>query len=202
MALWRAPLPLVLASQSAVRRSILEAAGIPLEVRTADIDERAVESDAGFDEPGRVAALLAREKAKKVAAQVPDRLVVGADQTLSLAGRRFSKPADRIGAREQLRTLSARTHELHSAVAVMCADRLVFEHVDVARLTMRALSDVFLESYLDAAGSAVRSSVGGYQLEKIGVQLFERVEGDHFTVLGLPLLPLLAFLRREGSLAA
>ena len=192
----------MLASQSAVRRTILEAAGIPLEVRVAYIDERAIESEADLDEPGRVAALLAREKAKVVAAQAPDRLVVGADQTLSLAGRRFSKPADRMGAREQLRALSARTHELHSAVAVAHAGRIIFEHVDVARLTMRALSDVFLESYLDAAGSAVRSSVGGYQLEKIGVQLFERVEGDHFTVLGLPVLPLLAFLRREGSLAA
>jgi septum formation protein len=202
MALWRASSPLVLASQSAVRRAMLEAAAIPVEVRAADIDERAIELGAGSGDPGQVALLLAREKAEKVSAAAADRLVVGADQTLSVGGRRFSKPMDRSAARGQLLALSARTHELHSAVAVLRGHHVEFEHVDVARLAMRQLSDAFLENYLDAAGSAVCSSVGGYQLEKIGVHLFERVEGDHFTVLGLPLLPLLAFLRREGSLAA
>jgi septum formation protein len=202
MALWRASSPLVLASQSAVRRAMLEAAAIPVEVRAADIDERAIELGAGSGDPGQVALLLAREKAEKVSAAAVDRLVVGADQTLSVGGRRFSKPLDRSAARGQLLALSARTHELHSAVAVLRGHHVEFEHVDVARLAMRQLSDAFLENYLDAAGSAVCSSVGGYQLEKIGVHLFERVEGDHFTVLGLPLLPLLAFLRREGSLAA
>jgi nucleoside triphosphate pyrophosphatase len=202
MALWRASSPLVLASQSAVRRAMLEAAAIPIEVRAADIDERAIELGAGLSDPGRVALLLAREKASNVSAEAADRLVIGADQTLSVGGRRFSKPTDRSTARGQLLALSARTHELHSAVAVVRGYRVEFEHVDVARLTMRQLSDAFLENYLDATGPAVCSSVGGYQLEKVGVHLFERVEGDHFTVLGLPLLPLLAFLRREGSLAA
>jgi nucleoside triphosphate pyrophosphatase len=201
MGLWIARLPLVLASKSAVRRAVLESAGIPVEVRTADIDERAIESAAGLEDPGAVAALLAREKARKVAGEVPGRLVIGADQTLSLDGRRFSKPTSRDAARDQLLALKGRTHELHSAVTA-CRDGTVgYEDVDVARMTMRDFSARLLESYLNAAGAAVCDSVGGYQLESLGVQLFERVEGDHFTVLGLPLLRLLAYLRREGSVA-
>lgn len=199
--LWLAPAPLVVASQSAARRAVLEAAGIPVEIRPADIDERAIEAAAGGGDPAGVARLLACEKAKAVSAVLPGRLVVGADQTLSLAGRRFSKPADRAAARAQLADLRGRTHELHSGAAVVRDGTVLFEHVDVARLTMRAFGDDFLERYLDAAGDLVRTSVGGYQLERIGIQLFERVDGDHFTILGLPLLPLLAYLRREGVLA-
>ena len=202
MGLWLAASPLVLASRSAVRRALLEAAGLPVEIRTADIDERAIEAAAGLDDPGEVAGLLAREKARKVAKENPSRLVVGADQILSLDGDRFSKPTSRVAAREQLQALAGRTHELHSAVAVLRGETVAFEHVDAARLTMRRLSVSFVENYLDAAGSAVSESVGGYQLEKVGVQLFERVEGDHFTILGLPLLRLLTYLRHEGSLAA
>jgi len=202
MALWLSPDPLVLASRSAARRAMLQAAGIPIEIVVADIDERSVEQRAGPMGAGEAAQLLAREKAKVVAVRFPGRFVVGADQTLALGRARFTKPADRAAAYEQLRTLSARTHELHSAVAVARDGRVIFNHVEVAKLSMRALSDRFLDKYLDAAGDSVRQSVGGYQLERFGAQLFERIEGDYFTILGLPLLQLLAFLRREGCLAS
>jgi septum formation protein len=136
-----------------------------------------------------------------VAQSKPGRLVVGADQTLALGNRRFDKPGDRAAARAQLMALSGNTHHLHSAVAVACGEEVLFDAVDTARLTMRGLSDEFLDAYLDAAGAAVLESVGGYQLEKLGIHLFERIEGDHFTILGLPLLALVAFLRRHASLA-
>jgi septum formation protein len=199
--LWLEATPLVLASGSAVRRKLLEAAGIPVEVRPARLDERAIEASAASDDPSAVAALLARAKALRVAADLPRRLVVGADQTLALGDRRFDKPADRVSARAQLKTLAGRTHELHAAVAVARGKDILFEHVGVARLTMRSLTDAFLDRYLEAAGAAVTASVGAYQLEALGVHLFERIEGDHFTILGLPLLPLLAYLRTQGSLA-
>lgn len=202
MGLWLAATPLVLASGSAVRCKLLEAGGIPVEVRPASIDERAIEAAAASEDPSAVAAVLARAKALRVAADVPGRLVVGADQTLALGRRRFDKPADRAAARAQLQALAGRTHELHAAVAVARGRDVLFEHVGVARLTVRSLSETFLDRYLDAAGAAVTASVGAYQVEGIGVHLFERIEGDHFTILGLPLLPLLAYLRAEGSLAA
>ncbi|MBV8754684.1 MAG: Maf family protein [Hyphomicrobiales bacterium] len=201
MGLWLAATPLVLASASAVRRHLLEAAGIPVEVRPASLDERAVEASAPGNNPSAVAALLAREKALRVTANLSGQLVVGADQTLALGNRRFDKPADRDAARAQLEALAGRTHELHAAVAVARDGQVLFEHSAVARLTMRSLSDAFLDRYLDAAGAAVTASVGAYQLEALGVHLFEHIEGDHFTILGLPLVPLLAYLRAEGSLA-
>jgi septum formation protein len=202
MPLWLAETPLVLASKSAVRHAMLRDAGLSVEIVPADVDERGIEERAGHRDPGEVAALLAREKARAIAGRFPDRLVLGADQTLALGERRFSKPTDRAAARAQLEALSGRTHELHSAIALMRAGTVVFEHREVARLTMRALSDRFLDAYLDAMGAAVTTSVGGYQLEKAGIQLFERIDGDHFVILGLPLLGLLQFLRREGWLAA
>jgi septum formation protein len=201
MGLWLAAAPLVLASGSAVRRQLLDAADIPVDVRPANIDERAVEASATSADPSAIAALLACAKALRVAAEVPGRLVLGADQTLALGSRRFDKPADRAAARAQLQALAGRTHELHAAIAVASDERVLFEHAAVARLTMRPLTDAFLDRYLDAAGAAVTASVGAYQLEALGVHLFERIEGDHFTILGLPLLPLLAYLRAEGSLA-
>jgi septum formation protein len=200
MSLWLAPHPLVLASKSFARRAMLEAAAIPLVLAPADIDERAIEARAAPGDAGEAAVLLAREKARVVAARIGNRFVVGADQTLALNGKRFTKPTDRDTAREQLRALSGRTHELHSAVAVGRDGRVVFSHVDVARMTMRAISDRFIDRYLDAIGLEATHSVGAYQLEKEGVHLFERIEGDHFTILGLPLLALLGFLRREGFL--
>lgn len=201
MSLWLRPEPLVLASKSAVRRMLLESAGIPVAAHPADIDERGVEAAFGSAEPDAVAALLAHEKALAVAAALPGRLVIGADQTLALGRARFSKPADRSAARGQLEALRGKTHQLYAAVAVARDGAVLYRHVASASLTMRAFSDRFLDAYLDAAGPAVTQSVGGYQLERIGIHLFERIEGDHFTILGLPLLPLLAFLRQEGSLA-
>jgi septum formation protein len=202
MSLWRGGSPLVLASASAIRRSLLEAAGIPVEAVPAELDERAVEAQSSHTEPHAVAVLLARAKARKVAGARPGRVVAGADQILALDGRRFSKPRDRAGAREQLLALAGRTHELHCAVVLVRDDAVLFERADRAALTMRAFSTQFLDSYLDAAGPAVTMSVGGYQVEGPGIQLFERIEGDHFGILGLPLLPLLGFFRREGWLAA
>ena len=201
MPLWLAGEPLVLASKSASRHAILRDAGIPVAVEPADIDERAIEQRSAKQDAGELAAVLAREKARTIAARLPGRLVLGADQTLALGERRFSKPADRAGARRQLAALRGQTHELHSAVALARGSSVLFEHREVARLTMRSFSDQFLEAYLDAAGAAVTASVGAYQLEKVGIQLFERIEGDHFTILGLPVLPLLAFLRSAGWLA-
>ena len=200
MALWLASDPLVLASRSAVRRTLLEAAGVPVEVRPADIDERSLETVMPSETPAAVAALLARQKALAVAALHPARLVLGADQVLTLDAKLFSKPADRAAARAQLRALSGGTHELHAAVAFVRDATVVFEHVGTARLTMRSFSDRFLDAYLEAVGRAATASVGAYQIEGLGIQLFERVEGDYFTVLGLPLLTALDFLRRHGCL--
>jgi septum formation protein len=201
MSLWRAGQPLVLASRSAPRRAMLEAAGIPVEVSIPDLDERAVEAAGGPRSPPEVARLLAREKAKTAARHMPHRLVVGADQTLALGQRRFDKPHDRAAARDQLQMLAGKTHHLHSAVAVARNGEVLFDGADTASLTMRNLPASFLDSYMDAAGTAVLDSVGAYQLEKLGIHLFERVDGNYFTILGLPLLQLLEFLRRTGSLA-
>lgn len=202
MPFWRADRPLVLASKSEIRRIVLSNAGIPVETQPADIDERAIEREAGTRDPGAVATLLAREKAQTIAARQPSRLVLGADQTLALGEMRFSKPKDRAATRAQLLTLRGKTHALHSAIALAQGDAILFEHCGIARLTMREFSDEFLDAYLDAAGAAAMSSVGGYQLENIGITLFERIEGDHFTILGLPMFALLAELRRIGALAA
>jgi septum formation protein len=202
MSLWLGARPLVLASQSESRHAILHAAGIPHEIEPAQIDERLVEQGATTCNAAEVAELLAREKALAVSARRPGALVLGADQTLAAGERRFSKPTNRATAREQLVFLRDRTHELHSAIAVARDNFILFEHREVARLTMREFSEAFLETYLDAVGSAATASVGSYQLEKAGIQLFKRIEGDHFVILGLPLLALLRFLRREGLLLA
>jgi len=198
MPLWLSPQPLVLASKSDVRGKMLAAVGLRFEIRPAQIDERAVEAEGGITDAAAVARLLARAKASAVARSLPGRLVLGADQTLARGSRRFSKPVNRAAAAEQLRSLRGRTHQLHSALPLVRDGAVLFDYVDTARLTMRNISDRFLENYLDMAGAAALASVGGYQLEGIGIHLFERVDGDYFTVLGLPLLPLLNFLRQNG----
>ena len=201
IALWLADAPLILASQSNTRRMLLDAAGVPVETDPADLDERALEAGAGSQSAGAVAALLAREKAMAVSRKHGGGLTLGADQTLSFGAGRLTKRPDRDAARAQLRALCGRTHELHSAIAFVQHGAVLFEHVGVARLTMRNFSERFLELYLEAAGESVMASVGAYQLEGLGLQLFERVDGDYFTVLGLPLLEALEFLRRFGCLA-
>lgn len=200
MKLWRGKHPLILASQSRARQALLINAGIEFEVIPADIDERAVQQASRLSAPGEIAALLAREKALSVSALQPGKLIVGADQTLALGFRTFNKPADRAQAKEHLRILAGHCHELHSAIAVARDEKILFEAVSIARMTMRQLGEAEIGAYLHEAGEAVTSSVGGYQLEGLGVHLFERIEGDHFTILGLPLLQLLAFLRSERLL--
>jgi septum formation protein len=176
---------------------LLENAGIAFEAVPADIDERGLQQASRLSSPGEIAKLLAREKAAWVSARNAGHYVIGADQTLALGERLFNKPNGRMAAAEQLRALSGQTHELHSAIAVVLDGEIAFETVEVARMSMRPLSGEEIRLYLDEAGEGAMNSVGAYQLEALGVHLFERIEGDHFTILGLPLLPLLAFLRGE-----
>jgi len=199
---WLAAEPLVLASRSAIRRNLLAAAGLPVETCPADLDERRLEEEgAACHGPGEIAALLARAKARAIAKRYPGRLTLGADQTLALGNTRFAKPVDRQAAAAQLRALRGQTHELHSAMAFVKDGAVLFEYVGVARMTMRMFSDRFLDLYLDGIGDTATLSVGAYQIEGLGIQLFERIDGDYFTVLGLPLLQALDFLRRHGWLA-
>lgn len=200
MTIWRGKNSLVLASQSRARQVLLGNAGLAFEAIPADIDERAIQEKSGLLKPGEIAALLAQEKARFISAKLPDRYVIGADQTLALGQRLFSKPAGPAHAAEQLRALAGNTHELHSAVSVAQAGKVLFSDVSVARMTMRQLNGDEIRAYLEAAGDRVTTTVGAYQLEGLGVHLFERIDGDHFTILGLPLLPLLAFLRGQGLL--
>ena len=197
MVLWLAPQPLVLASRSDIRGKILAACGLRFEIRPSHVNERDVEARSGATDAAAVARHLARAKADAVAASLPGRLVLGADQTLARGSKRFGKPVNRSEAAEQLRALRGRTHELHSALALVRDKEAVFACVETARLTMRDFSDRFLHDYLDMAGDAATTSVGAYQLEAIGIHLFERIDGDFFTILGLPLLPLLGFLRQN-----
>lgn len=201
MTIWRGEHPLILASQSAARKTLLYNAGISFEALPADIDEREIQKASGLTSPGDIASLLAERKAAFVSLRHPGRYVVGADQTLARGAQLFSKPAGRHEAAQQLRALSGQTHELHSAIAVVCDGATLFSDVSVAHMTMRALDDAAIDAYLDSAGEIVTSSVGAYQLEGLGVHLFELIEGDHFTILGLPLLPLLKFLRSDDMIA-
>jgi septum formation protein len=201
MTVWRDKEPLILASQSLTRQALLTNAGLSLESRPAAIDERTVQQASGLTTPSEIAACLAREKARSVSLRSPGRYVIGADQTLECDARLFNKPNGRAGAIEHLRALADRTHELYAAVAVVRDGSTLFENVSVARMTMRPLTDGAIIAYLDTAGDAVMNSVGCYQLEGLGVHLFTRIDGDHFTILGLPLLPLLGFLRDQGLLS-
>ncbi|HEY0330564.1 MAG TPA: Maf family nucleotide pyrophosphatase [Rhodopseudomonas sp.] len=201
MTIWLGSQPLVLASQSYARQMLLQNAGIPFEAIPAAIDERGVQQASGLSSPAEIAARLAEEKALVVSQRLPGRLVLGADQTLALGERTFIKPADRAKATAQLRTLSGRRHELHSAIALVRNGKTVFAETSVARMTMRQLTEAEIEAYLNEAGDAATSSVGGYQVEGLGVHLFDGIHGDHFTILGLPLVPLLSYLRQQRLLA-
>jgi septum formation protein len=201
MTLWRGSKPLILASQSRARKMLLANAGLAFEVVPAEIDERAIQQKSGDSAPGEIAGLLAREKALWVSRRKAGQYVIGADQTLALGDRLFNKPAGRPAAAEQIRALSGQTHTLHSAIAVANDGEVIFETVAIARMTMRDLGGKDIRTYLDEAGEAVTASVGVYQLEGLGAHLFEHIEGDHFTILGLPLLPLLGFLRSQHLLA-
>lgn len=193
---------IVLASGSATRRAMLEQAGVAFVVDTAPVDETAVKDAMRLEtgNPARVAEVLAELKATRVSARHPGAIVIGADQMLDCDGVWYDKPADGAAARAQLQSLRDRTHRLVSAVVAVRDGQRLWHHTDQARLTMRRFSDAFLDDYLAKAGDAVLSSVGAYQLEGLGAQLFMAVEGDHFTILGLPLLPLLDFLRENGEL--
>ncbi|WP_417678226.1 Maf-like protein [Roseibium sp.] len=193
---------LVLASGSRIRAELLKNAGLSIEVDPADIDERAVEEPllkAGFS-PEDLAQVLAEAKANDVSERRPGELVIGADQILAFKGERHIKPEDMEAARRQLLAFSGKTHELLSAVVISKDGEAIWRHVSIARLTMRKLTPAFVGHYLAQVGDVALSSVGAYQLEGPGVQLFEKIEGDYFTVLGLPLLPLLAELRKLNVL--
>ena len=193
---------LILASASRSRAAILRQAGVPFEQKPADIDEGAIKRDHQRlkKTPHEAAAALALAKARAVAKTSPGRLVLGADQILACDGVWFDKPTDRAEARTQLYALRGRNHELITAVCVGRDNRALWEHVETATLFIRAFGSPFLDAYLEMEKNKVLSSVGAYRLEGPGAQLFERIEGDHFTILGLPLLALLRFLRFQGVL--
>ncbi|HTO80255.1 MAG TPA: Maf family protein [Methylocystis sp.] len=201
-AFWVEPQPLLLASKSEGRRLALFQAAIPFEVAPAEVDERAIEARvirAGGD-PDAVVLALSRAKALTISQAHPGRLVVGADQAGSLEGQIFGKPEDLPAAKRQLSTLSGRVHRLHSGFALARGDKVLFEAVAHADLTMRRLDEAFLDAYLAAAGDVAVKSAGAYQIEGLGAHLFEKIAGDHWTILGLPLIELLSALRGEGAL--
>jgi septum formation protein len=196
--------PVVLASNSASRAALLRGAGVVFEVVGAGVDEAAMKTAllAKGAGPREVALHLADAKALKVSAARPDALVIGADQTLDLDGELFDKAEDLPEARERLMALRGKTHQLHSALTVADAGVATWRCVESPSLTMRDVSDAYLDGYLARGGEMLLGSVGCYLLEGEGAQLFDRIEGDYFAVLGLPLLPLLAVLREKGALAA
>lgn len=176
---------------------LLENAGISFEAKAAAIDERAIEAEIGNagSSPEAVALILAEAKARSVAACHPSSVVIGSDQTMSLGDRVYHKPADMAEARRHLQSLSGKTHQLNSAIVLVRDDEILWKHVSSAFLQVRPLSDSFIDSHLRSIGSKALSSVGAYQLEGEGIHLFEKINGDYFTILGLPMLPLLARLR-------
>lgn len=193
---------LILASASVFRRKMLVDAGLDIRAVPAAIDERAAEAPlAGSGAtPGEVALVLAEAKAMDVSKRHPAALVLGCDQTLALGDRLFHKPADMDAARRHLLALSGKTHHLHSAAVLVRSGDVLWRHVGVAGMTMRKLEPAFIGRYLARVGDRALGSVGAYQVEGEGIQLFDRIEGDHFTIVGLPLLPLLKALRELGAI--
>ncbi|MES0181157.1 Maf-like protein [Mesorhizobium sp. M0025] len=193
---------IILASGSPFRKAMLMNAGLGIEAVPADVDERALEAplqDSGVS-PEDVALILAEAKATEVSERRPGALVLGCDQTLSLGDEVFHKPADMEGARRHLLALSGKTHQLNSA-AVLCRNgKVLWRHVGIASLTMRKLDPAFVGRHLARVGAKALSSVGAYQIEGEGIQLFEKIEGDYFTIVGLPLLPVLGELRALGAI--
>lgn len=196
---------LVLASGSPFRHAMLAAAGINISVVVPNIDEsshkRDLEQRTPKPSPGDVALHLATLKAENISEKQYDAFVIGSDQVLTFEGEIFSKPTSVDDARRQLRRLRGRTHELVTAVALARNGARVWSHIATARLTMRPFSDTFLEAYLNRQGARLLSTVGAYEIEGLGSQLFESIDGDHFTIVGLPLLPLMAELRRRNALS-
>ncbi|OIR00760.1 Maf-like protein YceF [mine drainage metagenome] len=190
----------LLASTSRTRISLLMAAGVPVEAHPPGVDEAAVKQALRAEgaSPEAAAEALAELKATRLSLRRPEALVVGADQMLDCENRWFDKPDDRAAARRQLLELRGRRHRLISAVVMMQNGVRLWHHTAGATLTMRAFSEAFLDTYLEKAGPAILSSVGAYQLEGLGSQLFSAIDGDHFTILGLPLLPLLEMFRQHG----
>jgi septum formation protein len=189
---------IVLASKSASRKAMLVDAGVSFEAMSADVDERAIEKSLGDAPPAQIALALAQAKALEITDA--DRLVLGSDSLVVVDGVRFDKPRDRENAAEHLRFFSGKVMELHSAAALARCGEIVWSHAEVARLQVRELSDDFINSYLDAEWPEVGYCVGVFRIEAMGVQLFDRIEGGHFTVLGMPLLPVLGALRELGEL--
>ena len=194
--------PIVLASGSSTRAAMLRAAGLAFEVVVPRVDEEAFTAGLLAEQASArdIADALAEMKAARVSGRRSEALVLGCDQTLSCEGRLFSKPASQEESREQLRALMGRTHKLHSAAVLYREERPVWRHVAEARLTMGRMSDEWLDGYIRRNWDGIRHSVGGYRIEEEGVRLFTRIEGDHFTILGLPLLPLLSFLTLRGTI--
>lgn len=193
---------LVLASSSPFRKTLMQNAGLAFEAQAAEIDERQIETGLSGASPDQVALVLARAKALDVAGRHPGALVLGSDQTMSLGDRVYHKSRSIDEAREALLSLSGQTHRLNSAIALVRDRAIVWEHVAHAELTVRPLSEAFVDRYLERVGEKVFSSVGSYQIEGEGIQLFSRIVGDYFTIVGLPLLPLLEKLRDLGVIDA
>lgn len=195
--------PLILASASATRRKLLDGAGLSFTTKAAGLDEAAMRTAMGLEgtvEPSDVAEVLARAKAEAVSAQSGDAFVIGGDQVMAMGDKIYGKPQSMEDARVRLLDLGGESHQLHTAVVVATGGVTVWAHTDVATLTLRPLSPEFVGRYLAAAGKGVLDSVGAYQIESLGIQLFEKIDGDFFSILGLPLLPLLDALRCEGAI--
>ena len=197
---WRLKDPLVLASNSRARQTLLREAGIPFIIQPANIDEREIERDLNSKSADQIAQTLAQAKALYVSKNFKDRLVLGADQVASCEGRIFGKAENITKARELLLSLSGRRHRLHSALCLAQNDTIIFQTLAYADLHVRQITSDFIDTYIEEMGDKILSSAGGYQIEALGAQLFSSIEGDHWTIMGLPILPLLEALRNEGAL--